>query len=102
MRENNSIAEKRGTTLYKPTKKKNSRVLNLTKTISEIKKSRDAVNIWLTKPKPRVFSVPGTVEKIINNRKFICTVVEKAITTLESICISILSVESITPTTAKK
>jgi hypothetical protein len=40
-------------------------------------------------------------ENRIKQIRFIWTVVEKAITTLESICTSIFKVESITPISAK-
>jgi len=84
-----------------PERKKNSLVLNLTKIWSAKKKRIDAVNKWLTKPSFKVSKDSLVNENSIKQIKFICTVVEKAITTFESTCIIILSVESITPITAR-
>lgn len=94
--------EKIGSLEYKPEIKKNSRVLNRIKIVSQIKKSIDAVIRWFKIPSCIALSFSIFFEKTKKSMKFIWTVVEKATTTLESICISILSVPSITPSTEQK
>jgi hypothetical protein len=58
--------------------------------------------MWLTNANASTWLEKVPNEKIKKRIKFIWTVVEKATTTLESICIIIFRVVSITPTIAKK
>jgi hypothetical protein len=99
---NSKKNEKTGSFPYSPERKKNSLVLNLIRTQSVIKNRRDAVNMWLTNANASTWLEKVPNEKIKKRIKFIWTVVEKATTTLESICIIIFRVVSITPTIAKK
>lgn len=76
-------------------------MLKRTSIWSAKKNKIEAVKRWLNSPNFKVSPDSFAMEKIIKQIRFIWTVVEKAITTFESIWISILSVESITPMTAK-
>jgi hypothetical protein len=61
----------------------------------------EAVSKWFMRPNLSVCRDSAVKENRIKQIRFIWTVVEKAITTLESICTSIFKVESITPISAK-